>query len=671
MKQALSISLAVAGLVSVSLGYFAPILSDPVTRVAGGAGDPLLVGYLVTWVAEHLATADAWNPPFLYPASNVLAYSDHLYGLGVTAAPAVAAGLPVTLIVNGISWAAFALTSIALLVWLMDAPRGLWPACAAAITVSYCGWFTQQLSHPHLIFLPYLPLALLCIDRALARRGPLWLLALAAVLLSFQTLSATSLAVFLLPSVGAYIVLWLLFERGGRRMWMASGAALLAVVMANLPMAWRYWMLGANFERSPVEIARHSATWIDWISAPATHWLYGSRLAFTVGEERELYPGIGLFVLSLAGAAVAIASRSPTRTRTCSALIVAALALWASTGPSTRGFSIIHLPYDLLTAIVPGARNVRVPARFVILAAVFLAPAIADGWRAVFEWLERRLVLRPAAIIVGALLVVATVAEGLAGLARYERVTDAELAIPPREIKSGAVLFLPLLTPAGEIRRMWHARHSGVAVVNGYSGHPSYLWEAIRHLQRAELTDDLRRFFYSRLLAAGVDTVIVEDPGSPLVSDRYLQPIGERVFRIVNASITPLPRTIALGSGGGLLIPETGWSYPERSDLESWVWTVDRRAEMSVPMDGSAVHALELRVRALRNESPIELVWNGRSLGTRTVSSSTSVVRFDLPAEATRAGWTRFALEGPKPVRVRDSEDPRRLSVCVYEIALR
>jgi hypothetical protein len=320
---------------------------------------------------------------------------------------------------------------------------------------------------------------------------------------------------------------------------------------------------------------------------------------------------------------------------------------------------------------MPGARNVRVPARFVMLAAVFLAPAIADAWRAVFEWLERRLVLRAAAIAVEAILVVAIVAEGLPGLARYERVTDADLAIPPREIKSGAVLFLPLSAPAGEVRRMWHARNSGVPVVNGYSGHPSFLWETIRHLQSAELTDDLRRIFYSRLLAAGVDTVIVEGPESPLVSDRYLQPLGERVFRIANVSITPLPRTIALGSGAGLLIPEIGWSYPERSDTESWVWTVDRRAEMSVPMDGSAVRTLELRVRALRNESPLELVWNGRSLGTRTVSSSTSVVRFDLPAEATGAGWMRFAIEGPPPVPVPDSEDPRRLSVCVYEIGLR
>lgn len=665
------IPLAVAALIAASLVYFAPILSDPVTHVAGGAGDPLLVGYVVTWVAEHLWTPEAWNPPFFHPVSNVLAYSDHLYGLGVTIAPALAAGVPVTLIVNGIAWAAFALTSVALLVWLMDAPRGRWPACAAAITVTYCGWFTQQLSHPHLIFLPYLPLSLLCIDRALARRGPLWLLAVAAGLLSLQTLSVTSLAVFLLPSVGVYIVAWLLFERAGRRMWIASGAALLAVATLNLPMARHYWMLGSGFERSPVEIARHSATWIDWISAPATHWLYGERLAFTVGEERELYPGIGLFALAFTGAALALASRLSTRTRTWSGLIVAALALWAATGPSTRGFSISHLPYDLLTALVPGAENVRVPARFVILAAIFLAPAIAEAWRAVFAWLERRLVLRPAAIVVGALLVVAVAAEGLAGFARHERVTYLATAIPPRELKSGAALFLPLSAPGGEIRRMWHARNSGVPVVNGYSGHQSYLWETVRQLEGAQLPDDVHRLFYTRLLAAGVDTVIVEGPGSSLASDRYLQPLGQSTFRIINAPIAPLPRTMPLGSGAGLLIPEIGWSYPEQSDTESWVWMHNRRAEMSVPMDGSPVRALELRVRALRNESPLELFWNGRSLGTRTVSSNPSVVRFDLPAEATGAGWMRFAIEGPEPVPVPASEDPRRLSVCVYEIALR
>jgi hypothetical protein len=671
MTRMWSPMLAIAGLGAFSLVYFAPVLADPVTRVAGGAGDPMFIGYVVTWVAEHLGAADAWNPPFLHPAPNVLAYSDHFYGLAVTIAPLVAAALPVTLIVNLIAWGAFFLTSVAIFLWLRDGGFGVSAACAGAITVTYCAWTTQQLSHPHLLFLPYLPLALLCIERVISRRAPLHVFAVAAVLLTLQTVTLASLNVFLLPAVAVYIVALLIIQRAGWRLWGAAGLMLLVVAVANLPLAAHYWSLGTSFQRSPVEIARHSATWVDWISAPAQHWLYGSRLAFTVGEERELYPGIGFAVLAIAGAMYAASARTPTRARSLSALIVAALALWAATGPSASGISVTHLPYDLLTLLMPGVRNVRVPARFVILAAIFLAPVIADAWQRLFDVIQRHLVLRPVVMALATVLVLGTVAEGVASFATYEPVTFVGAQVPSPQIKSRGVLFLPLESPAGEIRRMWNARASGVPTVNGYSGHPSYLWEAIRHLNAAPPTDEVQQLFYSRLLAAGVDTVIVEADGSPLVDGHRLQRLDDRAFRITRESTGTAPRTVALGRGAGLLVPEIGWSYPEQSETESWVWTLDRHAEFSMPMDGSGARALELRVRALRDRSPLELWWNGQLLGSRTVSTSPSVMRFDLPAEATRSGWTQFVIEGPEPIGVSNSTDPRRLSVCVYEIALR
>ena len=279
-----AIALALAGLAVVSLVYFAPILIDPATRVAGGQGDPMLVAYLVTWVAEHLWTAQAWNPPFLHPAPNVLAYSDHLYGLAVLAWPAVAADVPPTAVVNMISWLAFFLTSTAIFWWLLDTCGDVLPSGAAAVTVSYCAWRTQQLSHPHLLFVAFLPVALLCFARAIERRGPPWLVWVGAAALAVQTLSVASLSVFLLPLVGIWLVVTTMAAR--RRdpgIWVSLGLALMAVGLANLPAALHYWNLGGAFERSPIDVARFSVGWRDWFSVPATHWLYGERLTFTRG----------------------------------------------------------------------------------------------------------------------------------------------------------------------------------------------------------------------------------------------------------------------------------------------------------------------------------------------------------------------------------------------------
>jgi hypothetical protein len=161
---------------------------------------------------------------------------------------------------------------------------------------------------------------------------------------------------------------------------------------------------------------------------------------------------------------------------------------------------------------------------------------------------------------------------------------------------------------------------------------------------------------YWRLLDAGVDTIVLEPSGA---------------IRLSDTGPPPVPPTIALGRGAGLLLPETGWSYPERDDRESWVWTLDRRAVFSMPFDGTPRRALTMRVRTLHHDTRIELWWNGRFLSAQPVGSSPRVVMFEVPPEAARAGWTDFELRGPAPVRPRDSDDPRRLGVCVYEIGVR
>ena len=179
----------------------------------------------------------------------------------------------------------------------------------------------------------------------------------------------------------------------------------------------------------------------------------------------------------------------------------------------------------------------------------------------------------------------------------------------------------------------------------------------------------MRRAFYSRLEASGVDTIIVEPSGSPLVHEPLLQRISDRAYRISPAP--PLSvRTIALGRGAGLLVPELGWSYPEQDGKESWMWTLDRHAGFSLPMDGSPARRIALRVRALRDGGQVTLRWNRQDLGAQPIGTGTTVITFPLPEDATRTGWARFELEAPRAERPKGSEDPRRLSVCVYELSL-
>src|SRR5262245_32619405 len=96
-------ALAGAAILIAAFVYWWRILAHPAERVAGGTGDPLLIAYLVTWVGQHLGDAALWNPPFFHPATGVLAYSDHLLGLGTLAWPLVQAGVSPVAIVNLLS----------------------------------------------------------------------------------------------------------------------------------------------------------------------------------------------------------------------------------------------------------------------------------------------------------------------------------------------------------------------------------------------------------------------------------------------------------------------------------------------------------------------------------------------------------------------------------------
>ncbi len=682
LTRADAIGLAIALLAAVSLAYFAPVLMDHDGRVAGGNTDPMLVAYIVTWVAEQLFTADVWHPPFFHPAPNVLAYSDHQFGLALLAWPAVAGAVSPVTMINTITWLAFVLTSMAVFAWLIDGRRQVLPAVSAAVMVSYGAWRVQQVAHLHVIFLPFLPLALLCFARAIERRAPDWLIWIGAAALVMQTLFTISLSVFVLPVVAIWMIAAVVAARRHEpALWLRLAAALVIVGVVNLPIASHYWQLGAAFERSPVEIDRFSVSWRDLLSAPASHWLYGDLLAFTRGSERELFPGIGFLLLVSVGLASMSTWRpwrtsngGSTRTGCWSAFVAAGVAMWASTGPSPSGqITLPHLPYDVIAALVPGGRHVRVPARFFALALIFLGPIVAAGWESIHGRIMRATSRGTLAATLTIVLVAIAAAEAVPGFVSHAVAPDLRQEALPAELASGAIVFLPLSSPEVETRRMWLARRSGLPVVNGYSGHFSPLWEAISHLQAGETDEPTRRAFYTRLLDAGVDTIILDAPSGPLIEPQLLRGVGNHVFRIPSDTRYPTLSQIAMGRGAGLLLPESGWSYPEQGETDSWVWSLDRYATMAVPMDGTPHREIALRVRSLDRSDPAELQlwWNRRLLGTQPLTREPGIVVFTLPEAATRTGWTGFELIGPDPRPVRGSADRRWLSVCLFEVMLR
>jgi hypothetical protein len=67
-----------------------PLARQLDTAVPHDLGDPLLVTYLLNWNARVAPFSETWwHPPFFWPASHVLALSEHLLGLSIVASPLI------------------------------------------------------------------------------------------------------------------------------------------------------------------------------------------------------------------------------------------------------------------------------------------------------------------------------------------------------------------------------------------------------------------------------------------------------------------------------------------------------------------------------------------------------------------------------------------------------
>ena len=178
-------------------------------------------------------------------------------------------------------------------------------------------------------------------------------------------------------------------------------------------------------------------------------------------------------------------------------LALTLLAVWLSLGPIPKagdslvsGLGLYRLLYDY----VPGFNGVRVPARYAMIAGLFLAVVSGYGYKRLSE-----LGLPKFAIaIVAALIVI----EGAAIPMEINRTWNQNEAVPPAQVMTyanapavyqrvaalpggTAITEFPFGDAAWEIRYVYYAAAHWKPITNGYSGNfpPSYK-ERVAHLQR-------------------------------------------------------------------------------------------------------------------------------------------------------------------------------------------
>src|SRR5262245_48307571 len=395
------------------------LLAAATHAIPGELRDPLLNTWLLAWDSDRLrhGLAGLWETPILYPYHSTLAFSEHLLGVAIFAAPIEwLTGNPV-LAYNAAFFASYVFAGVSMYLLARDLTGRTDAAVVAAAIYAFCPYRMAQVSHLQLLVNGWMPLSLLGLHRYFAT-GSRTALAGAAAAYWFLAMS-NGYYLFFFGLVVVLVTGWGLWHAGAARRRRASEMAIAALALgaAYAPIAREYFTVRHEYGllREDDEIRSFSADVGSYLTMPDQmrshlHVTLPSYPKPAGPEERHdgmLFPGF--VMIGLAAAALA---HSLTRRLSLARLYVAiaALAFVLSLGPEPTMWGrrlMSSGPYAWLDAIVPVLDALRVPARLASIVHFALTVLAAFGAAAI---LRRR--GAKAAAMVAATLAVAACFEG-------------------------------------------------------------------------------------------------------------------------------------------------------------------------------------------------------------------------------------------------------------------
>jgi hypothetical protein len=337
-----------------------------VTRMADGVndpGDPLLITWILAWVAHQLPRAPAhlFDANIFYPERNTLAYSETLVVPGALAAPLQWLGVAPIVIYNLVFLSGFVLSGagVALLVRRLTGSAGA--ATIGGIVFAFAPYRIDHYAHLQLQQTQFIPVSLWAFHRLLdTRRVRDGLLVGASV--AAQMLSCMYYGLFLVPYMAVVCGTLLVARRAvtrDRLVALAAGAALAGVVM--LPAARAYLAARAVVgERSVQEVVDGSARAYNYLGPPELNLVYGTVFDRFRDRERRLFPGF------VAVALAAFALWPPVSATRVAYALGLAVAFDVSLGFNGLSYRVLYdhvLPF----------RALRIPARMGIMVSFSLA----------------------------------------------------------------------------------------------------------------------------------------------------------------------------------------------------------------------------------------------------------------------------------------------------------
>src|SRR5262245_17938549 len=180
-----------AGLVVLTAIMLRPLLSAATHALPGELRDPLLNTWILAWDADRIrhGFAGLWDSPILYPYQSTLAFSEHLLGVAIFAAPVEWITRNPVLAYNVVFFASYVFAGVAMFMLARELSGRTDAAIVAAAIFAFYPYRSAQVSHLQLLVNGWMPLTLLGLHRYFATGSRL---ALAGAAIAYWFLSMSN-----------------------------------------------------------------------------------------------------------------------------------------------------------------------------------------------------------------------------------------------------------------------------------------------------------------------------------------------------------------------------------------------------------------------------------------------------------------------------------------------
>ncbi len=431
-------------------------------------GDPLMVTWVLAWVAHQLPRAPAhlFDANMFYPERNTLAFSETLLVPGVIVAPLHWLGVGSILIYNLVFLSGFALSGVgvALLVRRITGNSGA--AILAGIVFAFPPYRIDHYAHLQLQQTQFIPLAMwafhVLLDTGRLRDG-----VRLGVLVACQMLSCMYYGLFLIPYMAVVCGAMLTADRRMSRERLVALAAAAAVVFVAMIPVGRAYMAARKVvgERGLAEVADGSATWRNYLAPPEVNAVYGKMFARFMQPERRLFPGFVAIALAIVGLWPPV---SATRLAYGLGLLLAFDVSLGFNGVVYRALYDYFLPFKAL----------RIPARMGLMVGFSLAVLAGHGATRLVSRLRSQPMRQAVLVTLGGLMLVeyASTPLELFTVPRNPPESYADL-IRDRGDSPTAVLFEFPTSVLSDPAYLYYSTFHWQYLISGYSGFfpPSYV----------------------------------------------------------------------------------------------------------------------------------------------------------------------------------------------------